>query len=186
MEKGRLVEFKLKGEPVLAIADRPEGKKNWILIDIRGHAHTIHPRQVIYEIPQASCESYQEIAGFVEEADGYIDPENLEVAWELLIEIEESATPESLAQILFSDTSAPLCYAAHQMLSADRLYFKQKGDRYEPRSASQVEELKLKIEREAAKEVEWEGFLTRTKAILAGDVIDIEKSDRPRQRLRPR
>ena len=180
MEKGRLVEFKLKGEPVLAIADRPEGKKNWVLIDIRGHAHTIHPRQVVYEVPQADCESYKEIEGFVKEADGYIDPENLEVAWELLTEIEESATPESLAQLLFSDTSAPLCYAAHQMLSADKLYFKQKGDHYEPRPVAQVEDLKLKIEREAAKAAEWEGFLARAKAILAGEEAELEKSDRPR------
>ena len=180
MEKGRLVEFKLKGEPVLAIADRPEGKKNWVLIDVRGHAHTIHPRQVIYEIPKATCESYQELEGFVAKAQDYIDPDNLEVAWELLTEIEESATPESLAQLLFSDTSPPLCYAAHQMLSADKLYFKQKGDRYEPRPSSQVEDLKLKIEREAAKAAEWEGFLARAKAKLAGEDVELTKEDRPR------
>ena len=180
MEKGRLVEFKLKGEPVIAVADRPEGKKNWVLLDVRGHAHTIHPRQVVYEIPRASVESYKELEGFVEEAEGYIDPESLEVAWELLTEIEESATPESLAQLLFSDTSAPLCYAAHKLLSADKLYFKQKGDRYEPRPAAQVEDLKLKIAREAAKAEEWKGFLQRSKSILAGEEAAFEKSDRPR------
>jgi len=180
VEKGRLVEFKLKGEPVLAIADRPEGKKNWVLIDARGHAHTIHPRQVVYEIPKASGESYQEIEGFVKEAEDYIDPDNLEIAWELLTEMEESATPESLAQLLFSETSPPLCYAAHKLLSEDKLYFKQKGDRYETRPATQVEDLKLKIEREAAKAAEWAGFLSRAKAILAGEAAELEKGDRPR------
>jgi exoribonuclease II len=184
VEKGKLVEFKLKGEACLAVADRPDGKKNWVLIDQRSQAHTIHPRQITYEIPQGPYTA-AEIPAFVAEAEDYIDPDNLEVAWELLSELEESATPESLAQLLFSDTSAPLCYAAHRMLSTDKLYFKQKGDHYEPRPAAQIEELKLKNAREADREQAWEGFLARAKAVLAGSVpaqdpAAWEKSDRPR------
>ncbi|MEL6939901.1 MAG: ribonuclease R family protein [Cyanobacteria bacterium J06598_1] len=179
MEKGTLVEFKLKGSPHLAVADRPEGKKNWVLIDQRGQSHTIHPRQVIYEVAKATYEA-SDIDGFVKEAEGYIDPENLEVAWELLIELEESATPASLAQLLFSDQRPPLCYAAHCLLSADKIFFKQKGDIYEPRSATQVEELQHKIAREAAKAEEKEGFFSRARAILAGEESVWEKSDRPR------
>ncbi|MEO1622467.1 MAG: ribonuclease R family protein [Cyanobacteria bacterium J06632_3] len=179
MEKGTLVEFKLKGSPHLGVADRPEGKKNWVLIDQRGQSHTIHPRQVIYEVVKATYEP-TEIDAFVSEAEEYIDPDNLEVAWELLNELEESATPESLAQLLFSDQSPPLCYAAHRLLSEDKIYFKQKGDRYEPRSAAQIEELQHKIAREAAKQEEKEGFLARVKAALAGDSVEWEKSDRPR------
>ncbi|MEL7334080.1 MAG: ribonuclease R family protein [Cyanobacteria bacterium J06560_2] len=179
MEKGTLVEFKLKGSPHLAVADRPEGKKNWVLIDQRGQSHTIHPRQVIYEVAKATYEA-SDIDGFVKEAEGYIDPENLEVAWELLTELEESATPASLAQLLFSDQRPPLCYAAHCLLSADKIFFKQKGDIYEPRSATQVEELQHKIAREAAKAEEKEGFFSRARAILAGEESVWEKSDRPR------
>ncbi|MEN8443917.1 MAG: ribonuclease R family protein [Cyanobacteria bacterium J06555_13] len=179
MEKGTLVEFKLKGNPHLAVADRPEGKKNWVLIDQRGQSHTIHPRQVIYTVGKATYEQ-AEIEGFVKEAEGYIDPDNLEIAWELLTELEESATPESLAELLFSDQSPPLCYAAHCLLSADKIFFKQKGDRYEPRSATQVEELQHKIAREAAKAEEKEGFFSRARAILAGEDAVWEKSDRPR------
>ena len=179
MEKGRLVEFKLRGDPQLAVADRPEGKKNWVLVDQRGQSHTIHPRQVIYEVSGATYEP-SEIDGFVAEAEGYIDPESLEIAWELLTELEESATPESLAQLLFSDQSPPLCYAAHRLLNEDKLYFKQKGDRYEPRPAAQIEELQLKASREAERQAEWEGFLARVRAILAGQELEWEKSDRPR------
>ncbi|WP_121971433.1 ribonuclease R family protein [Leptolyngbya sp. BC1307] len=179
MEKGRLVEFKLRGDPQLAVADRPEGKKNWVLVDQRGQSHTIHPRQVIYEVSGATY-SAGEIDGFVAEAEGYIDPDSLEIAWELLTELEESATPESLAQLLFSDQSPPLCYAAHRLLSEDKLYFKQKGDRYEPRPAAQIEELQLKMAREAERQVEWEGFLARVQAVLSGQEVDWEKSDRPR------
>ena len=179
MEKGRLVEFKHKGEPHLALADRPEGKKNWVLVDQQGQSYTIHPRQVIYEVPGGPYEQ-AEIAGFVTEAEDYIDPDNLEVAWELLTELEESATPKSLAQLLFSDERPPLCYAAHRLLSEDKLYFKQKGDHYEPRPQSQIEELKLKQEREAARKEEKEGFFNRAKAILDGESVAWEKSDRPR------
>ena len=179
MEKGRLVEFKHKGEPHLALADRPEGKKNWVLIDQQGQSYTIHPRQVIYEIPGGPYEQ-SEVAGFASEAEDYIDPDNLEIAWELLTELEESATPKSLAQLLFSDQSPPLCYAAHRLLSDDKLYFKQKGDVYEPRPGSQVEELKLKNEREAARQEEKEGFFNRARAILAAESGEWEKSDRPR------
>ncbi|MEO1622778.1 MAG: ribonuclease R family protein [Cyanobacteria bacterium J06632_3] len=179
MEKGTLVEFKLKGLPHLAVADRPEGKKNWVLIDQRGQSHTIHPRQVIYEVAQASYEP-SDIERFIAKAESYIDPDNLEVAWELLTELEESATPASLAELLFSDQSPPLCYAAHRLLSSDKIFFKQKGDRYEPRSASQVEELQHKIAREAAREEEREGFFSRARAFLAGESTAWEKSDRPR------
>ncbi len=179
MEKGRLVEFKHKGEPHLALADRPEGKKNWVLIDQQGQSYTIHPRQVIYEVPGGPYEP-SELAGFVSEAEGYIDPDNLEIAWELLTELEESATPAALAQLLFSDQSPPLCYAAHRLLSEDKLYFKQKGDCYEPRPQAQIEELQLKNEREAAKQAEKAGFFDRAKSILAEAAVAWEKSDRPR------
>ena len=179
MEKGTLVEFKLKGSPHLAVADRPEGKKNWVLIDQRGQSHTIHPRQVIYEVAKASYEP-SEIEGFVTQAEGYIDPDNLEVAWELLTELEESATPATLAELLFSDQSPPLCYAAHRLLSSDTIFFKRKGDQYEPRPASQVEELQHKIAREAARAEEKEGFFSRARALLAGESAVWEKSDRPR------
>ncbi|EDX86422.1 RNB-like protein [Synechococcus sp. PCC 7335] len=179
MEKGTLIEFKLKGSPYLAVADRPEGKKNWVLVDQAGQSHTIHPRQIIYEVSDASYEP-TEIEEFTTEAQSYIDPDNLEVAWELLLELEEPATPASLAQLLFSDQSPPLCYAAHRLLSEDKIFFKQKGDHYEPRSASQVEELQHKIAREAANQVEREGFLARVQAALSGESVEWEKSDRPR------
>ena len=179
MEKGRLVEFKHKGEPHLAVAERPEGKKNWVLVDQQGQSYTIHPRQVIYEVPGGPYEQ-AELSGFVTEAEDYIDPDNLEIAWELLTELEEAATPASLAQLLFSDERPPLCYAAHRLLSEDKLYFKQKGDRYEPRPKSQIEELKLQQEREAARREEKEGFFNRVKAVLAGEAVEWEKSDRPR------
>ena len=51
MEKGTLVEFWVNGDRRLGVADRPEGKKNWIVIDARNQAHSLPPREINYEIP---------------------------------------------------------------------------------------------------------------------------------------
>ena len=51
----------------------------------------------------------------------------------MLIEDKETATPQQMAELLFSDQSPILCYAAHCLLSQDKIYFKQKSDYYEPR-----------------------------------------------------
>ncbi|HSM82982.1 MAG TPA: ribonuclease R family protein [Nodosilinea sp.] len=179
VDKGTLVEFKHQGQPRLGVADRPEGKKNWVIIDERGQAHTLHPRDFSYEV---SGGPYQpsDIAPFVAEAESYIDPSSLEIAWEFLTEAGESADPAALAQLLFSDQSPSFCYAAHRLLVDDKLFFKQKGDRYEPRPAAQVDELRLQMEREAQRQQEWESFLTKARQGLAGESISWEKGDRPR------
>lgn len=179
MEKGTLVEFKHQGQPRLGVVDRPEGKKNWVVIDDRGQSHTLHPREIAYEVVG---ERYApaDISVFLNEAEGYIDPSSLEVAWEFLTESEESADPTSLAALLFSDQSPPLCYAAHRLLSEDKIYFKQKGDRYEPRPASQVEEIKHQMERETQRQQEWEAFMTKARQGLAGEAVAWDKTDRPR------
>ncbi|MEA5447270.1 ribonuclease R family protein [Leptolyngbya sp. CCNP1308] len=179
VDKGTLVEFKHQGQPRLGVVDRPEGKKNWVVIDERGQAHTLHPRDLTYEV---SGNSYKptDIASFVSEAEQYIDPSSLEIAWEFLTEAGESADPAALAQLLFSDQSSTFCYAAHRLLAEDKIFFKQKGDRYEPRPAAQVDELRLQIEREAQRQHEWESFITKARQAMAGEPVVWEKSDRPR------
>lgn len=179
MDKGTLVEFKHQGQPRLGVVDRPEGKKNWVVIDDRGQSHTLHPREIAYEVVG---ERYTpaDISAFLNEAEGYIDPSSLEVAWEFLTESEESADPASLAALLFSDQSPPLCYAAHRLLSEDKIYFKQKGDRYEPRPAAQVNEIKHQMERETQRQQEWESFMAKARQGLAGETVTWDKTDRPR------
>lgn len=184
MEKGTLVEFRLQGDgsersrPRLAVVDRPEGKKHWIAIDERGQSHTLHPRQITYEI--AGPYKPAELERFWQDIQSYLDPTSLEVAWELLAEDGESVDPAGMALLLFSGQSPTLCYAAHRLLSEDRLYFKQKGERYEPRPASQIAELKHQAEQEAQRQQEWQGFLTRLEQALAGEQVEWQSSDRSR------
>ena len=179
VDKGTLVEFKHQGQPRLAVVDRPEGKKTWVVIDAQGQSHTLHPRDMVYEISGATFEP-TDIESFLAEAEPYLDPSSLEVAWELLQEAEESTDPASLAMLLFSDQSPALCYAAYRLLSEDKIYFKKKGDRFEPRPASQVEDLLLQIQRETQRQQEWESFVDKAKLALAGEEIAWDKQDRPR------
>jgi exoribonuclease-2 len=178
MEKGTLVEFRLNGERRLAVADRPEGKKHWIVTDDRGQAHTLHPRQITYEVEGTYKPA--DIPRFLQDIQPYLDPSNLEVAWEILVEEGEPVDPAAMALLLFSANTPHLAYAAHWLLSDDKLYFKLKGDRYEPRPQSQVTELKHQIEMEAQREQEWQGFLTRIEQGLAGEPVTWTGSDRAR------
>ncbi len=179
VEKGTLVEFRVGSDRRLAVMDRPEGKKHWIAIDERGQAHTLHPRQIAYQV---SGDTYKpsQIPDFLTQVQPYLDPSSLEVAWELLVEDGESASPAEMALLLFSDTSAALCYAAYVLLSDDKLYFKLKGDRYEPRSRNQVEELKHQLEVAAQRQQELEGFWARLEQALAQASVEWQSSDRPR------
>lgn len=179
MEKGTLVEFQSQGDRQLAVIDRPDGKKNFIAIASDGRKHSLHPRQITYTVVGNSYKP-SEIEELVKAAKEYIDPDYLEVAWELVTEEGGSVTPQSLAELLFSATSAVPCYAAHCLLADDKVFFKQKGDRYEPRPASQVADLQHQITAEAQRRQEWEAFLERAQQALAGEPIEWQESDRSR------
>lgn len=179
MEKGTLIEFRLHGDRRLAVLERPEGKKHWIIVDERGQSYTLHPRQITYEVTGQTYKP-SEIAKFLQEIEPYLDPSSLEVAWELLVEDNESVDPAGMARLLFSDQSPALCYAAHCLLSEDKLYFKQKGDNYEPRSAAQVAELKHQLAVADQRQREWQEFLQRTQQALAQEAVEWQASDRTR------
>ncbi|NJN57471.1 MAG: VacB/RNase II family 3'-5' exoribonuclease [Leptolyngbyaceae cyanobacterium SL_5_9] len=179
MEKGTLVEFRLDGDRRLAVVDRPEGKKHWVVVDERGQPYTLHPRQITYVVAGQTF-SPGEIPSFRAEIQPYLDPSSLEVAWELLVEDGESADPSGMALLLFSDQSPALCYAAYCLLSEDKIYFKQKADTYEPRSKAQVAELKHQLTVEAQRIQEWQGFLQRANQSLQREQVEWQNSDRLR------
>ncbi len=179
MEKGKLIEFRLQGERRLAVIDRPEGKKDWIVLDEGGQAHKIRPQRVEYEMAGGPYQS-ADIPSLSEQVGLYLDPSSLEVAWELLVEEGQGVTPTEMAQILFSEQSPVVCYAAHVLLSEDKTYFKKKGDLYEPRPASQVEEIKHQLDVEQQRHREKADFLARLEQALAGEKVEWADSDRSR------
>jgi exoribonuclease II len=178
VEQGKLIEFRVQGERRLAVAERPEGKKDWIVVDAGGQSHKIRPQRVDYTI-EGTYESAQ-INGFLAEVESYLDPSSLAIAWEMLIEDNDTVTPQQMAELLFSEQSPVACYAAHVLLSQDKIYFKQKSDHYEPRPVAQVEEIKHQLEVQAEKEQEKTQFIVHLKQALAGENIQWSESDRLR------
>jgi exoribonuclease II len=149
------------------------------VVDENSQPHSIPPKQITYEI---AGETYKpsDIPKFLKEVEVYSDPSSLEVAWELLVGDGETTDPASLAMLLFSEKSPAQCYAAYCLLSTDKLYFKQKGDRYEPRSTAQVAEIKHQQEVEQQRYQESQGFWDRVKQRLSGENVDWVSSDRTR------
>ncbi|ACK69677.1 Exoribonuclease II [Gloeothece citriformis PCC 7424] len=179
LSKGKLIEFRLQGDRRLAVVDRPEGKKDWIVIDEGGQAHKIRPQRVEFEVSGGPY-THQDIPNFLKQVQPLVDPSSLEIAWELLVEDGTPVTPEEMALLLFSESSPVLSYAAHSLLCEDKIYFKNKGESYEPRSANQVQEIKHQLEVEQQRQREKEGFYARVQKALENEPIDWLDSDRPR------
>lgn len=147
LHKGLLLEFRKESERfLLAVVQKPDGKKNWIVIDQNGVSCSIKPQQVTYVVPGAENFEHTGISEFIQKADKILDPTLLEFAWAELLEKNKSVTAEDLAEIIFGSTDALESYSAHVLLSKDSIYFsvvETKGFRsvYGPRPVLQVEEL---------------------------------------------
>ncbi|AFY75349.1 exoribonuclease R [Synechococcus sp. PCC 7502] len=178
-----MVEFRLHGDRRLAVVDRPEGKKHLQVIDENGTPHILHPRQIDFVIT-SSTESprftVKQIQTFFQQVQEFLDPSSLEVAWEILSADVQSTTPEDLASLLFSDVRPATIYAAYWLLSDDKLYFKQKGQVYEPRPASQVADLKHQNQLAQARAQEVANFVKKMQDRVNGVTVEWTASDRTR------
>lgn len=176
MEKGTLIEFRIQGKHRLAVAERPEGKKDWIVVDSEGQSHKIRPQRVEYTVGGSLYEP-SDIPSFIKDVRSYLDGDSLEVAWEILSEDGEIVTPSELSELMFDEQQPVSCYAAHSLLSQDKIYFKKKGDGYEPRSATQVAEIKHQLEVQNQKEREKEEFVRHLQQAISGETVLWTESD---------
>ena len=179
MEKGTLVEFRLGSDRRLGVVDRPDGKTRWFVLDERGQSHSLAPRQFTYTVTGQSYKT-SDIPKFLEEIQPYIDPSSLEIAWELLVEGGETITPQGMANLLFSESGPAQCYAAHFLLSDDKIYFKQKAEAYEARTSTAVADRKHQLEVEALKARGQQDFLARVEQALKGEAVEWQRHDRQR------
>ncbi|KAI5391758.1 variant 3, ribonucleotide-diphosphate reductase subunit rnr1 [Lathyrus oleraceus] len=124
LEKGLLLEFKKDSDRILlAVAQRPDGKKNWMVLDQNGVTSSIKRQQVTYIVPGISNFDQAEIAAFVQKAQDNMDPSLLEFAWSELLEKNKSVTVEEMAEIIFGSVEPLERYSAHLLLSKDEVYF---------------------------------------------------------------
>ncbi|MCS6959863.1 MAG: ribonuclease R [Pseudanabaenaceae cyanobacterium SKYGB_i_bin29] len=178
MDKGTLVEVKLNGHYRLLLIAGTEGKKHLQATDENGITHTIHPREIAYVVPHSRLLDASQIPQFRDRVQTYLDPSQLELAWEVLQ--GQSTTPEQLADLLFSATDSHTCYAAYCLLREDKIYFKQKGQVYETRPPSQVEEIKHQMTVAQQKAQENQQFVDKLQARLQGEIVEWTASERQR------
>ncbi|KAK3016409.1 hypothetical protein RJ639_007056, partial [Escallonia herrerae] len=173
LQKGLLLEFKKDTERILlAVAQRPDGRKNWMVADQNGVTSSIKPQQITYIVPGVENFAHTEISEFIQRAQNNLDPTLLEFAWVELLETNKPVTAEELAEMIFGSSEPLESYCAHLLLSRDDIYFtvlESKGPRsvYGPRSTFQVEELQ---HRKLAKEIadkEFEEFVQLLKSAKA-------------------
>ncbi|CAI8600870.1 unnamed protein product [Vicia faba] len=180
LKKGLLLEFKKDSDRILlAVAQRPDGKKNWMVLDQNGVPSSIKRQQVTYIVPGISNFDQAEIAAFVQKAQDNMDPSLLEFAWSELLEKNKTVTVEEMAEILFGSVEPLESYSTHLLLSKDEVYFtvvETTGLRcvYGPRPNVQVEEL---IRRKAAKEAAEKEFQEFIK--LLGSAKSMPLQDKP-------
>ncbi|XP_010543300.1 PREDICTED: ribonuclease II, chloroplastic/mitochondrial isoform X3 [Tarenaya hassleriana] len=161
LQAGFLLEFKKDADRVLlAVAHRPDGKKNWMVFDQNGATSSIKPQQITYIVPGVEKFNHTEITDFMQRAQDNLDPALLEFAWIELLEKNKPVTPEELAEMIFGCSDPLESYCSHILLSKDEIYFtvlESKGCRsiYGPRPNEQVEEL---LRRKLVKEAEEKKF----------------------------
>lgn len=165
LQKGLLLEFKKDPERMLlAVVQKPDGKKNWMVSDQNGVITSIKPQQVTFIVPGIKNFDHMEISNFIQKAQDNLDPSLLEFAWIELAEKNKSITVEELAEMMFGSAEPLESYSAYLLLSKDDIYFSTLGTKgshsvYGPRPAVQVEELMRKKHAKEAAERELEEFV---------------------------
>ncbi|XP_047340876.1 ribonuclease II, chloroplastic/mitochondrial-like [Impatiens glandulifera] len=157
LKKGFLLEFKKDSDRLLlAVAQKPDGKKNWMVADQHGVTTSIKPQQITFIVPGVENFDHAEICDFIQKAQDNLDPSLLEFAWIELLENSKSVTVVELAKMIFGSMEPLESYCTHLLLSKDEIYFTVLESRgpcsvYAPRTALQVEEHKhRKLLKEAA------------------------------------
>ncbi|KAL6614185.1 hypothetical protein ACP70R_036455 [Stipagrostis hirtigluma subsp. patula] len=172
LQKGLLLEFQKDSErSLLAVVERADGKKNWMVTDQNGILSSIKPQQVTFVVPGIMNFEYSRIAEFLQKAQDLLDPTVLECAWMELSEKEKSITVEEFAEIVYGSKESLESYCSHFLLSRDIVYFVKVESRdhsvYQPRPPVQVEELlRRKLAKETA-EKEMEEFVHLLKSAKA-------------------
>ncbi|XP_071721328.1 ribonuclease II, chloroplastic/mitochondrial isoform X2 [Rutidosis leptorrhynchoides] len=173
LQKGLLLEFKKDSErTLLAVTQKPDGRRNWIVSDQNGVTTSIKPQQITFIVPGVDNFNSTEISDFNQRAQNNLDPTLLEFAWIELLESNKSVTVEELAEMIFGSVDPVASYCAHLLLSKDEIYFtvldsKGSSSVYGPRSTVQVEEMKRRMLAKEAADKEFDEFIQLLKSAKA-------------------
>jgi exoribonuclease II len=171
VDKGTIIEFRQGSDRRLGVLDRPEGKKNWLVVDERGNSKALNPREFAFVL-EGSQLAPTALTQFREQVEALLDPETLAVAWEMLVDEAQCVELATLADLLFSADDAVEQYATYRLLEEDRLYFKQRKEAYEPRSRDQVEAMRHQQAIAAERQQQWQAFLERCRTRIQGTIVE--------------
>jgi exoribonuclease II len=96
----------------------------------------------------------------------------LELVWEMLSELGEAMSAHQIADLVFGDTTHIRVLGTLRSLRADKQYFKQKKDVFEPRPADLVNQLKSAQEAEQRRAEERGHFLDSIADVLAKPPVE--------------
>lgn len=147
MDKGTVVEFPVKGTPRLAVVEALEGKSSLRVVDTFGNSLTVAARDLEfksndYKLSDRAPVAASALTGWRDRAETARSEVDLATVWELYAGTSQALELESLAECLWDSLTGERAYALFSALKDDRLFFKEKGGRYEPRPQAQVEELR--------------------------------------------
>jgi len=156
MEKGTVIEFPVKGTPRLAVVEGLEGKSSLKVTDTFGNALVVSPKDVefqsnAYKLTDRGPVSASGLTAWRDRAVEARAEVDLATAWELYADGGPLGL-EALAECFWNSLTGERAYALFGALRDDKLFFKEKGGKYEPRPGAQVEEMRKQQSALAAKE----------------------------------
>ncbi|MEI8093997.1 MAG: RNB domain-containing ribonuclease [Spirochaetales bacterium] len=183
MEKGAVVSFPVKGHPRLAVVEGPEGKNSLRVTDTFGNSLTVAQRDIVFSTTEWKLDPKPWVTAsglndWATKAKGCLGDVDLATVWELLS--TDGPGPYSLEVLggcLWDSLTGERAWALFTSLEADRLFFKEKGGRFEARSAGQVEELRKQQSALASKEKLQAELAGRLEARLADKTSHLEPQD---------
>lgn len=138
---GVLINYKKADQHILALVVEPDGKRNWRVLDQRGHRFSLQPRSVSLVLPGSGF-GPDDLARF-EAAASTADMELLELAWACAAEEPQPYSLPSLARLLWDDDAALQQYVTFCLLLHDAVYFtpsfRAGAWSFVPRTPDQVE-----------------------------------------------
>lgn len=146
-----------------------QAKSKLQVLNEKGREQRLAEDKLLWQYPQqvTSPEEWQNVLVTIRtKIETYASDIDVPLLWESALELEVSEIDE-LADLYFSgDISVEQRVALWRTLAVDGLHFKRRGCVWEPRSATQIEELKIQRQREQEREQAQEMAMTWLKHIV--------------------
>jgi exoribonuclease-2 len=173
MNNGDVVEFDAGDRHLIGAITRELGEK-YIVITEEGDEMRPTGDEVTFGLGRtlsadADTETLQtRLEAIRREIDDVAGEIDVGFLWEFVRD-DERVSPASLCELFFESQKPEQVLATRQRLREDPLYFKARGNAFEPRSESQIEELERQLEARREEERRRQAFLDEVAAILAVD-----------------